>query len=154
MRKGDLRVLARQFKCSCAGGGEKLHEELRIVSFVNIYPSVVKVTSRLFVVHKFSSRVAYKDRLLTHVGRYLKTIIITRCGLTAGVMPLQGYWRAGRDNAILTEPASSHANGLKTRRLPPAVPEPVEGSGARCVSPLLTLRSARFIIRELGSVDM
>ena len=43
-------------------------------------------------------------------------------------------WWAGRDNAILTEPAPSHTNCLKTRRLPPAVPEPVEGSGARCVS--------------------
>src|SRR6266540_3749985 len=99
MRKGDLRILARQFKCPCAGCGEKKHEELRIVSFVNIYPGVVKVTSRLFVVHKFSSRVAYKDRLLTHVGGYFKTILITRCGLTACVMPLQGYWWVGRDNA-------------------------------------------------------
>src|SRR6266545_6931250 len=115
MRKGDLRVLARQFKCPCAGGGEKLHEELRIVSFVNIYPSIVKVTSRLFVVHKFSFRVAYKDRLLTHVGGYFKTIIITRCGLTASV---SGRW-VGRDNAILTEPALRHADCLKTRRLPP-----------------------------------
>ena len=28
-------------------------------------------------------------------------------------------WWAGRDNAILTEPTSSHGNCLKTRRLPP-----------------------------------
>ena len=40
---------------------------------------------------------------------------------------------AGREDAILPEPASSHANCLETRRLPPARPEPAEG-GARCVS--------------------
>jgi len=28
-------------------------------------------------------------------------------------------WWAGRDNATLTEPTSSHANCSKTRRLPP-----------------------------------
>jgi hypothetical protein len=34
---------------------------------------------------------------------------------TAGVT----RWWAGRDNATLTEPTPSHANCLKTRRLPP-----------------------------------
>jgi len=34
---------------------------------------------------------------------------------TAGVT----RWWAGRDNATLTEPTSSHTNCLKTRRLPP-----------------------------------
>src|SRR6266542_2741496 len=34
---------------------------------------------------------------------------------TAGVT----RWWAGRDNATLPEPTSSHANYLKTRRLPP-----------------------------------
>src|SRR6476469_4961044 len=38
---------------------------------------------------------------------------------TARVMPLEGYWWAGRDNAIVTEPTSSHTDCLKTRRLPP-----------------------------------
>ena len=33
-------------------------------------------------------------------------------------MPLQGYWWVERDNAILTEPTPSHANCLKTRRVP------------------------------------
>src|SRR5690349_7576682 len=37
------------------------------------------------------------------------------------VRPTVGVTRewVGRENAILTEPASSHANCLKTRRLPP-----------------------------------
>src|SRR5687768_1751155 len=30
-----------------------------------------------------------------------------------------GYWWAGGENAILTEPTSSRTNSLKTRRLPP-----------------------------------
>ena len=52
------------------------------------------------------------------------------------------YWWAGRDNATLPESISSHANGLKTRRLPPPwprrTPAPVvlcwgcRGSNARC----------------------
>src|SRR6185503_19504750 len=36
--------------------------------------------------------------------------------LTVCVMPLQGYWWAGRGDAILTEPTPSHTNCLKTRR--------------------------------------
>src|ERR1044072_9794019 len=41
-------------------------------------------------------------------------------------MPLQGYWWAGRDNAILSEPISSYTNCLKTRTLSlrAAVPPP------------------------------
>jgi len=66
-----------------------------------------------------------------------------------------GYWRistlptvvdnqAGREYAILMEPGLSRENCLKTRRLPPAVPEPVEGSDARCVSQrLLVIQVAR-----------
>jgi hypothetical protein len=65
-------------------------------------------------------------------------------------------WWAGRDNATLPEPSSSHANYLKTRTLslraaaPPAVPDcpkgPVEGSGARCVRP--THRTPTFLTRN------
>src|SRR5512134_1874746 len=41
-------------------------------------------------------------------------------GERMGNAPFWGTrWWAGRGNAILTEPTSSHANCLKTRRLPP-----------------------------------
>jgi hypothetical protein len=52
----------------------------------------------------------------------------------------EGWW-AGREDATLPESTSSHSNAPKTRRVPPAVPEPVEGSGARIVSPLYVLKS-------------
>src|SRR5574341_647954 len=45
----------------------------------------------------------------------LPCISNTMSGLTVCVT----RWWAGRDNAILPEPTSSHANCLKTRRLPP-----------------------------------
>jgi len=41
-------------------------------------------------------------------------------------LALPGWW-AGRDNTALTEPAPSHANCLKTRRLPPPAPAFVAG---------------------------
>jgi hypothetical protein len=43
----------------------------------------------------------------------------TKSRRTVSVMPLQGYWWAGRGNATLLEPTLSHRNALKTRRVPP-----------------------------------
>ena len=47
-------------------------------------------------------------------------------------MPLQGYWWAGRENAILTEPTPSREKCLKTRRIPTCLLHPV--LGAFCLS--------------------
>src|SRR6266542_4898702 len=110
MRKGDLRVLARQFKCSCAGGGENLHEELRIVSFVNIYPSVVKMTSRLFVVHKFSSRVAYKDWVADSCRRLLQDHINNKVRANGLRYPLVGGTRQRRFAGTHSKPHKTLEN--------------------------------------------
>ena len=51
-------------------------------------------------------------RHIDYAATYFKK---TACNLTVSVT----RWWGGRDNAILSEPTSSHANCLKTRRLPP-----------------------------------
>ena len=52
------------------------------------------------------------------LSHFSKIIVEKRLIRQSQRLALPGWW-AGRENAILTEPTSSHANCLKTRRLPP-----------------------------------
>ena len=55
------------------------------------------------------------NRKMPRLKREAQTLKMYWCALTVCVT----RWWAGRENAILPEPASSHENGLKTHRLPP-----------------------------------
>src|SRR6185503_9203047 len=57
-----------------------------------------------------------RDHILLHQGMQQAAQRFAAC---PGVVCRGTRWWAGRDNAGLTKPASSHTNCLKTRRLPP-----------------------------------
>src|SRR5687767_10131693 len=71
------------------------------------------------------------------------------------VMPLQGYWWAGRGNAILVKPTSSHRNCLNTRRLPRQLLHVVDPARRGCVGQIslgamLTIKEATYVPASLA----
>ena len=76
---------------------------------------------------------------------------VTRRVSTPAERPVEGDegWWAGRDNAALPEPTSSHANCLKTRRLPPRQPRRSPGDRVHAVLGEFPLCEAHYTNKAL-----
>src|SRR5688572_32726790 len=98
-----------------------MNTQLCWLSFQSVH---FKIDSHFSLLPAYILLIAYKN------DKVFSLSITDVCGLTARGLPhvlFMGYpsrsiptggWWAGQDNAILTEPTSSHENGPKTRRVP------------------------------------